>query len=90
MKSSIPTGSPSSPPNSAGRDSAKLGLLLETAQEFIGTDVFGWVIAECHPWDPSEPLFDVDQTSAAMARLAEKSASPHPAGGACGCRHWEN
>lgn len=59
-----------------GRDSARLGLLLETAQGFIGTDVFGHVIAACHPWESPEPLFDVDRSSHGMARLAERSASP--------------
>ena len=59
-----------------GRDSARLGLLLETAQEFIGADVLGQAVAACQPWEPAEPLFDVDRSSPGMARVAERSASP--------------
>jgi biotin operon repressor len=59
-----------------GRDSARLGLLLETAHRFIGAAVFGDVVAVCQPWDPPEPLFDVDRRSPGMARLADKSADP--------------
>jgi hypothetical protein len=57
-----------------GRDSARLGLLLDTAQEFMNYGVFGEVVAACQPWDPPEPLFDVDRSSPGMARLAGKSA----------------
>jgi biotin operon repressor len=59
-----------------GRDSARLGLLLETVQEFIGAKVFDQVVAACQPWEPCEPLFDVDRSSPGMARMAERSASP--------------
>jgi hypothetical protein len=59
-----------------GRDSARLGLLLETSQEFIGASVFSEVVANCQPWEPPEPLFDVDRDSPGMARLAKKWASP--------------
>ena len=59
-----------------GRDSARLGLLLETAQEFIGSDVFSQAVAACQPWEPAEPLFDVDRSSPGMARLARQSAGP--------------
>ena len=58
-----------------GRDSARLGLLLETAQDLIGTDVFQPVLAACRPWAPPEPLFALARNRAALARLAEKSAS---------------
>jgi hypothetical protein len=58
-----------------GRDSARMGLLLETAQEFIGADVLAPAVAACQPWSPPEPLFDVDRTSPAMSRLAQRSAS---------------
>lgn len=59
-----------------GRDSASMGLLLETAQEFIGVDVFDRVVAVCVPWGSPEPLFDVDRSSPGMARLAKQSACP--------------
>jgi biotin operon repressor len=59
-----------------GRDSARLGLLLETAQEFIGADVFGQVLAVCQPWEQPEPLFDVDRRRPSLARLAQEGASP--------------
>ena len=59
-----------------GRDSARLGLMLEMAQEFIGSGVFERVLAVCEPMNPPEPLFEVDRTRPAMARLAEQSASP--------------
>jgi len=59
-----------------GRDSACLGLILETANEFIGTDVFGQVVAVCQPWDRPEPLCNVDRKLPGMARLVEKWASP--------------
>ena len=58
------------------RDSARLGLLMETAQEFIGDDVFGQVVAICQPWEPPEPLFDVDRSTPGMTRLADRTASP--------------
>jgi biotin operon repressor len=58
-----------------GRDSARLGLLLETAQESIGADVFSSVLDVCQPWEPHEPLFDVDRDLPGMALLAEKNAT---------------
>jgi len=58
-----------------GRDSARLGLILEAAQGFIGEDVFGEAVANCQPWEPPEPLFEVERTSPGMVRLAERSAS---------------
>jgi biotin operon repressor len=59
-----------------GRDSARLGLLLESAQEFIGADVFAPVLAACQRWEPPEPLFDVDRSTPGMARIAAQSGSP--------------
>jgi hypothetical protein len=57
-----------------GRDSARLGLLMETAQEFVGDDVFGQVVAVCQPWVPPEPLFDVDRNSPGMTLENLKAA----------------
>jgi biotin operon repressor len=58
-----------------GRDSARLGLLLETAQEHVAADVFRPVLALCQPWEPPEPLFEVDRIRPALARLARERAS---------------
>jgi biotin operon repressor len=59
-----------------GRDSARLGLLLETAQKFIGAGVFSQVLLVCQPWETPEPLCDVDRSSPGMVRTAERKASP--------------
>jgi hypothetical protein len=57
-----------------GRDSARLGLILETAQQFVGLDVFQKAIEVCQPWDPPEPLYELDRSRPALARLAQRRA----------------
>ena len=57
-----------------GRDSASLGLMLEIAQGFIGSDVFAPVLSVCHPCDQPEPLSELDRSRPALARFAEQSA----------------
>ena len=58
-----------------GRDSARLGMLLETAQKFIGQNVFNEVLDICQPWEIPEPLFEVDKSRPGLARLAREWAS---------------
>ncbi len=58
-----------------GRDSARLGLLLEAAQEFIGAAVFAPVIEVCRPWQPPEPLLALARSRPVLAGLAEQQAS---------------
>lgn len=62
--------------NLHGRDSARLGLLLEMAHQFIGTKRFAPAIGHCRPWNPPEPLFDEYRTSPGMVRLAKQGAGP--------------
>jgi DNA-binding transcriptional ArsR family regulator len=59
-----------------GRDSARLAILLETAQEYIGAPAFAPVLAVCRPWEEPEPLYDFFRDHPEMARLAKKEASP--------------
>ena len=54
--------------------SASLGLMLDFARWHTGTDHLNIVIACCRPSDSPRPLFDVDRTSPAMARLAKAEA----------------
>ncbi len=59
-----------------GPDSARMGLLLETAQEFIGEEVFSPVLSVLEPLSPPEPLYDVYRGHGTMAAMAKDAASP--------------
>ena len=59
-----------------GRDSAALGLLLETAQQFIGDPVLENVLSACHPWEAHGPLYDFIASRPALRRIARENASP--------------
>lgn len=54
--------------------SAALGLLLEFTRQRTGCDHLNMVIAKCRPARMPKPLFDIDQASPALARLAEAEA----------------
>jgi hypothetical protein len=54
--------------------SATLGLLLDFARTHTRTAHFNAAIANCHATNDPKPLFDVDRTSPAMARLAKAEA----------------
>ncbi|MFW5839007.1 MAG: hypothetical protein ACOCZE_00350 [Planctomycetota bacterium] len=58
-----------------GDASARLGLLLDTAQKWIGDPVFDKAIGSCYPAETPKPLFAVEAKRPSLAKLAEKTAS---------------
>jgi hypothetical protein len=61
-------------PHVRGDASARLGLLLETAQDWIGQPVFAEAIASCYPAQEPKPLFAVERSGSALAALAKREA----------------
>ncbi len=53
-----------------------MGALLDFTHSFVKAELFAEAIAECKPAPAPQPLFDVERSSPARWRLAEKNASP--------------
>lgn len=58
-----------------GRDAAALGLLLQTAQTFIGEEIFAAILSGLEPCRPAQPLYDVYRGPRPMEAMAKDSAS---------------
>ncbi len=58
-----------------GDASARLGLLLETAQGWIGSDVFAEAVDLCHEAQTPKPLFNVEARRDALVQLVRQGAS---------------
>ncbi len=52
-----------------GRDSARLGLLLESSYQHIPKGTFDPVLAVCRPWRPVEPLYDFMRENPELAAI---------------------
>ena len=63
------------------RDQATLGILLDTADQWLPTPIFRGLTRRLSPMATPQPLLLTDQTRPALARLAELEASPIS-------RHW--
>jgi hypothetical protein len=56
-------------------EQATLGLVLETAQQWVTSPVFAVVTSKLAPLTSPRPLFEADQGRPALTRLAELEAS---------------